>query len=159
MRFQLLDIQPEHDSAIREIIQAGGEEFGTIGDGFGPSDAEVQAMSQHYGGNRSQYLVAIVDGQVVGGEGFNCLDAASQTCELRKLFVGPRARGFGIGKAITTRCLELATQAGYSQCYLDTASNMLTAQLLYQSLGFKYLDAPWENAVHHGCDVWMLKPL
>lgn len=159
MQYTLLEIQPEHDSAICEIIQSVGAEFGTIGEGFGPSDPEVQAMSQHYGGNGSGYFVALANDKVVGGGGFSGFDSASNTCELRKLFLHPEARGAGIGRALTLHCLEQAKQAGYKRCYLDTAKNMTTAQTLYKSVGFEYLTAPLGQSVHHGCDVWMLKTL
>lgn len=46
--FEILEIKPEHDRDICEIIKKVGEEYGAVGDGFGPSDAEVAEMSKHY---------------------------------------------------------------------------------------------------------------
>ena len=48
MRVEIVPIRPEFDAEICQIIQSVGAEFGAIGEGFGPSDAEVLAMSQYY---------------------------------------------------------------------------------------------------------------
>lgn len=156
----ILPITPQHDSDICNIIQKVGWEFGAIGDGFGPSDDEVLAMSKHYcHSNRSQYFVALLDGQVVGGSGIAPFDNKGKVCELRKLFILPNARGFGIGKALTEKCLEYAYQQKFTHCYLDTLANMHNAIKLYESLNFKQLKQPMAGTIHNGCDVWMLKAL
>lgn len=58
MRVEIVPIRPEFDAEICQIIQSVGAEFGAIGEGFGPSDAEVLAMSQYYREqDRSAYLL------------------------------------------------------------------------------------------------------
>ncbi len=156
MRVSIVAVSAEHDAAICRIIQQGGREFGAIGEGFGPSDAEVMAMSQHYRGEAQGYWVALMDNEVVGGVGIADFDAATHTCELRKLFVAPQWRGRGIGLALTEHALAFARQH-YRQCYLDTLSNMPAAIGLYQRLGFECLAEPFAATIHGGCDVWMLK--
>lgn len=70
MRVEIVPIRPEFDAEICQIIQSVGAEFGAIGEGFGPSDAEVLAMSQYYREqDRSAYFVALLEGKVVGGGG------------------------------------------------------------------------------------------
>jgi len=75
-----------------------GAEFGAIGDGFGPSDAEVENMSMHYlKEDHAVYFVAKLEGEIVGGGGvalFSQEDEMKAVCELRKLFLLPKARGF-----------------------------------------------------------------
>ena len=160
MAYQIIPIQAEHDAAICQIIQQVGAQYGAVGEGFGPADAEVACMSQHYlAENRSQYLVAINDGQVIGGAGIAPFVHYSDICELKKLFLLPSSQGLGIGKALTQACLAFARQHGYQQCYLDTLSSMQAAIGLYEQLGFNHLKQPLEGTVHGGCDVWMLKTL
>ena len=153
-------IHADDDGRVAEIIKQVGREFGAVGDGFGPGDDEVEAMSQHYledtGG---LYLVAIVDDVVVGGGGVADFNGSQDICELRKLFILPAGRGLGLGRLITQRCLAFARSWGYSQCYLDTLANMTSAIGLYESVGFQHLDQPLDGTLHNGCDVWMLKPL
>ena len=117
-------------------------------------------MSQHYlAEDRSQYLVALVEGQVVGGAGIAPFLHYRDICELKKLFLRPSSQGFGLGKALTQACLNFASQQGYQQCYLDTLSTMHNAIALYESFGFKHLSQPFAGTLHGGCDVWMLKDL
>lgn len=158
--YQIVPIQPQHDADICQIIQQVGAQYGAVGEGFGPADAEVSSMSQHYLlENRSQYLVALLDGQVVGGGGIAPFLDDTDTCELKKLFLLPAAQGLGIGKALSLACLAFATEQGYQQCYLDTLSSMQAAIGLYEKLGFKHLEQPLAGTIHDGCDVWMLKVL
>ncbi|HHX35549.1 MAG TPA: GNAT family N-acetyltransferase [Gammaproteobacteria bacterium] len=160
MAYQIIPIQAQHDAAICQIIQQVGAQYGAVGEGFGPADAEVSCMSQHYlADNRSQYLVALLDGQVVGGAGIAPFVHYSEICELKKLFLLPISQGLGIGKALTQACLAFARQQGYQQCYLDTLSRMQAAIGLYEQLGFSHLKQPLAGTVHGGCDVWMLKTL
>lgn len=153
-------IQAQHNSEICKIIKSVGKEFGAIGEGFGPSDAEVDAMSEHYTLDKnSLYLVASIDGKVVGGCGLAPFQGSESTCELKKLFLLPESRGLGLGKQLTERCLAFAKPQGFSQCYLDTLKSMTSAIKLYESLGFIHLDKPLDGTEHGGCDVWMLKTL
>ncbi|ELG4675011.1 GNAT family N-acetyltransferase [Vibrio cholerae] len=160
MRVEIVPIRPEFDAEICQIIQSVGAEFGAIGEGFGPSDAEVLAMSQHYREqDRSAYFVALLEGKVVGGGGIAPFASHADLCELKKLFLLPTSRGHGVGRALSEHCLNFAKQQGYAKCYLDTLSSMTQAIKLYQQLGFEHLTQPMAGTEHNGCDVWMLKSL
>ncbi|RTZ15553.1 GNAT family N-acetyltransferase [Vibrio aquaticus] len=151
-------IRPEHDAEICTIIKAVGAEFGAVGEGFGPSDPEVEAMSQYYTLDKnSVYLVATLNGNIVGGCGIAPFNGSSTTCELKKLFLLPESRGLGIGASLSEQCLAFAKQQRFTQCYLDTLSSMDSAIRLYEKLGFKHLTQPLEGTEHGGCDIWMLK--
>ncbi len=160
MSCQIQKIRSEHNSKICTIIKSVGEEFGAIGEGFGPSDPEVLAMSQYYNDSSSSlYLVAIVEREIVGGSGVAAFNGSKEVCELRKLFLLPESRGLGIGEKLTENCLEYAKSKGYKKCYLDTLDSMKAAISLYEKLGFKHLDQPLKGSIHNGCDVWMIKGL
>ncbi len=159
MSYEIQEIKPEHDIKVCEIIKKVGEEYGAIGEGFGPSDSEVVAMSQHYKDERSSlYLVATIE-NIVGGSGVAAFNESVKFCELRKLFLLPKSRGLGLGQKLTDKCLEYAKNKGYKKCYLDTLTNMKSAIALYEKLGFIHLDQPLEGTIHNSCDVWMLKEL
>jgi len=160
MSFKIRVIKPDDDIYIGQIIKQVGAEFGAIGEGFGPSDPEVLSMSAHYiTANAAVYFVATIDDQIVGGAGIARFSESKMICELRKLFLLPSARGLGIGKKLSQYCLDYAISAGYKQCYLDTLSNMESAIVLYEQLGFEHLSSPIIGTIHGGCDVWMLKEL
>ena len=158
--YTIIAIQAQYNAEICQIIQQVGAQYGAIGEGFGPADAEVKCMSRHYlAENRSQYLVALVNGKVVGGAGIAPFLNYDDICELKKLFLLPSSQGLGIGKALSLACLSFAREQGYQQCYLDTLSSMQSAIALYKKLGFTHLQQPWPGTLHGGCDVWMLKDL
>lgn len=150
----------QYDENVRQIIEQVGAEFGAVGEGYGPSDPEVLCMSQHYGNeSKSLYLVALLDGKVVGGCGLASFNSSPDVCELKKLFILPEGRGHGLGKRMAIACLDYARTQGYQSCYLDTLTSMKVAVRLYENLGFNHLDAPLADTLHNSCDVWMLKSL
>jgi GNAT superfamily N-acetyltransferase len=59
-----------------------------------------------------------------------------QVSGIRLLGVHPAARGRGVGKALTARCIRLARQAGHREVVLHTTRAMRVAWAMYESLGF-----------------------
>ncbi|WP_144207211.1 GNAT family N-acetyltransferase [Shewanella donghaensis] len=160
MKMTISPIIPKQDSQVASIIKCVGEEFGAVGEGFGPSDPEVEEMSQYYHiDDKSVYLVATIDNKIVGGAGIAKFNDDDEICELRKLFLLPESRGFGLGKGLTEQCLNFAKEMGFKQCYLDTLASMTSAISLYEKMGFSHLDKPLIGTIHGGCDVWMIKDL
>jgi putative acetyltransferase len=160
MSYQIQAITATQDAKICQIIKLVGAECGAIGEGYGPSDPEVEAISKYYKDcENSLYLVATINGEVVGGCGITRFANRSDVCELRKLFLLPKSRGIGLGEELTERCLSYAKNNGYLQCYLDTLFNMQSAIALYEKMGFSHLVKPLLGTEHSACDVWMLKEL
>lgn len=160
MEISIQKITRNDDSSICNIIKCVGAEFGAIGEGFGPSDSEVLHMSKYYTHEfKSLYLVARVDGVIVGGCGVAPFAQRDDICELRKLFLLPESRGVGIGRKLVSECLTYATLQKFDRCYLDTLKNMNSAICLYESMGFEHLSKPLEESLHSGCDIWMMKKL
>ena len=80
-------------------------------------------------------------------------------CELRKMYLRPEARGLGIGRAMLTRCLEMARQLGYKRMYLETRQTMREARRLYERNGFAPVGKPIGHTGHFGCDAWYVRDL
>ncbi|MDG4870185.1 GNAT family N-acetyltransferase, partial [Guyparkeria sp. 1SP6A2] len=84
------------------------------GEGFGPADEEVLTMSKYYTQDRhSLYLVALLDNDIVGGGGIAPFQDSGSICELKKLFLLAKSRGYGGGRIIAERCLEFAKSQGF----------------------------------------------
>jgi len=112
-------------------------------------------MSVAYDGPKAAYLVAEVDGEIVGGAGVGPLPRAeSHVCELRKMYLLPSARGLGVGRSLLERCLHEARRLGYRECYLETLAQMDRARDLYERFGFLPLEAPMGDTGHFGCNRW-----
>lgn len=56
--------------------------------------------------------------------------------EFRMLGVAGRARGLGIGTALTERCIERSRELGLPRLVMSSATYMTTAHRIYARLGF-----------------------
>eukprot|EP01102_Stenamoeba_stenopodia_P010505 TRINITY_DN3169_c0_g1_i1.p1 TRINITY_DN3169_c0_g1~~TRINITY_DN3169_c0_g1_i1.p1 ORF type:complete len:186 (-),score=25.30 TRINITY_DN3169_c0_g1_i1:108-665(-) len=72
--------------------------------------------------------------EIVGCVALHCLDDA--TCELKRLYVRSQARGYGVGKALMRKAIEVAKELGYSRVNINTLQRLTSAVALYQSFGF-----------------------
>ena len=158
--FSIRPIRAEDDPRMASIIRTVMPEFGATGCGFAISDPEVDWMSRAYAAPRSAYFVVERDGVVVGGGGVAPLDGGPEdTCELRKMYFLPEARGLGAGAAMMARCLGAARGFGFARCYLETLTGMDAAQRLYARSGFRRIDAPMGATGHGGCNTFYLRDL
>lgn len=153
-------IRAGDDTAIASIIRTVMPEFGAVGSGFAINDPEVDWMSRAYSQPRCAYFVVEQDGVVVGGAGVAPLTGGdADTCELRKMYFLPQARGRGVGAAMMQRCLQAARDFGFKQCYLETLGGMDAAMKLYERSGFRRIDAPMGDTGHGSCNTFYLRAL
>lgn len=153
-------IEPRDDAAVAAVIREVMPSFGAEGQGFAINDPEVDFMSRAYSGESARYWVVELDGRVVGGGGFAPLDGgAADTCELRKMYFLPEARGRGAGAQLLALCLAEAKRCGFRRCYLETLENMHAARRLYERAGFSRLAAPEGHTGHFGCNAWYAREL
>ncbi len=156
----LRPITPTDDAAMAAVIRTVMPEFGACGDGFAINDPEVDWMSRAYVAPRHAYFVLVRDGRVLGGAGVAPLAGGDAgTCELRKMYFLPEARGLGAGTAMMTRCLDAARGFGFRQCYLETLTGMDAAMRLYERSGFHRIHAPMGATGHGGCNRFYLLEL
>jgi ribosomal protein S18 acetylase RimI-like enzyme len=97
------------------------------------------------------YLVLFLsheEGVPAGCVGLRELDRG--TAELKRLYVRPAFRGYGIGRALAEAAIGAARAAGYARIVLDSLPKMREARELYRSLEFReiapYLAQPTPGA-------------
>ncbi|EME38499.1 hypothetical protein DOTSEDRAFT_67250 [Dothistroma septosporum NZE10] len=102
------------------------------------------------------FLARTYSGEPAGCVGLRVL-STSGTCEMKRLYVDPRGRGLGLGKALADTVIAEAKRLGYTAMKLDTLSHMTHALALYRSLGFReieaYYDTPLESTVFLTLDL------
>jgi len=158
--FTIRPIARRDDPVVGGIIRATLTEYGCTGPRFAIHDPGIDAMSQTYAGSGHGYWVLARGAEVVGGAGFAPLTGGGEAvCELRKMYFRREARGLGLGARLLDHVLAEARRAGHRTCYLETIEAMGDARRLYQSFGFRPLDAPLGETGHFACNAFYLLDL
>ena len=145
----LTPTEPEHLRATRDLLEDYALHLTALGghpelEGYQDKLAALPgAYAEEAGG---ALLLALVDGEPAGccalrrADDVGCPNAA----EMKRLFVRPVFRGFGLGRQLAAAALEAAMRLGYTAVLLDTLDAMQPARTLYSSLGFEPTD-PWRH--------------
>lgn len=153
-------IEPADNQALANIIRRALEEFEANHPGTVYFDDSTDNLSAVFTEPLSVYHVAYVNGELAGGAGIYPTEGLPKdTCELVKMYLGPNARGMGLGKALMEHCLQAAADKGFKKIYLETMPELTIAIPIYKKFGFVNLPGPMGNSGHHGCGIWMLKTL
>ena len=96
--------------------------------------AELAALPSPYVPPQGALLIAKINGDTAGCAALRRLDG--QTGEMKRLYVRPAFRSWGLGKHLIGEVIQTARRAGYSALRLDTLPSMTAAQALYRALGF-----------------------
>ena len=104
---------------------------------------ELASLKEIYGPPRGCLLLARRNGECVGCVAVRIRGAT--VCEMKRLYVRTQYRGMGYGRLLAESAIGRARQLGYSRMVLDTLPSMAEAQLLYESLGFREVEAYYQN--------------
>jgi GNAT superfamily N-acetyltransferase len=120
--------------------------------GFAPEiggvHRDLELVAMRYDRDRAAFWVAERDGALVGTVAVRPKDAL--TCELKRLYVNPGARGLGIGQLLYMHAETFARSAGYERMWLDSSRRFTQARRLYERNGFvlvEELNNDWEDNV------------
>lgn len=117
--------------------------------------SEISRLPGDYAAPEGCLLLALADHAPIG-----CIALrkwSRNICEMKRLYVKGKFRGYGVGRSLAETLIEKAGRLGYRRMRLDTVPAMRAARALYQSLGFKEIDAyrfnPIEGARYMELDL------
>ena len=130
MTVQLLETRTDSADAAALIAELR-EDLASRYDDMGPLTTDWTQFVPPGGG----FLVAYVDEVAVGCAGFRAY--APLTCELKRMYVRPAARGQGAARALLAGVEVRAAAAGYRRIILETGTAQPEAIALYVSAGYE----------------------
>ena len=134
--FQIEPLQSDRDyAATIQLFQDYANSL-EIDLDFQDFSAELASFPGKYSPPSGKILLA----RNQGGEILGCVAlrpmVAAGCCEMKRLWVAPKGRGFGLGKELVIAIIKEAERIGYKTMMLDTLPSMAFAIHLYRSEGF-----------------------
>ncbi len=118
-------------------------------------DEEMASLPGPYAPPGGRLLYAENDGRPAGCVGVRAL--SDGLCEMKRFYVVPEQRGFGIGRDLAVAAIKAARELGYRKILLDTLPAMRMAVKLYRELGFRevpaYYQTPLEGTMFLALDL------
>ncbi|HLY77359.1 MAG TPA: GNAT family N-acetyltransferase [Thermoplasmata archaeon] len=108
-------------------------------------DDEIASLPGVYRPPEGALYLATVGREAAGCTGVRRIQP--HVCELKRLYVRPDYRGWGIGRRLTRAALNGARTLGYRSVVLDTLPTMGSAIRLYHAMGFQPIPEYWPNPV------------
>jgi ribosomal protein S18 acetylase RimI-like enzyme len=108
-------------------------------------EAELRALPGKYAPPAGRLLLAVRAETAAGCVGLRPLE--SGICEMKRLWVVPGFRRYGIGAGLVDRVIAEAAQIGYRKMRLDTLAQMTSALELYRSRGFREIPPYYYNPI------------
>ena len=128
----------EQVAIVRELFREYADAIGVDLEYQGFA-AELEALPSPYVPPHGTLLIAQINGDIAGCVALRRLD--HQTGEMKRLYVRPAFRGWGLGEHLIEAATQAARGAGYTALRLDTLPGMAAAQGLYRKRGFSEIPA------------------
>lgn len=104
-------------------------------------DKELASLPGDYGPPEGRLMLAQYKDELAGCVALHRLEPT--ICEMKRLYVRPKFRGNGLGRALADRIIVEAREVGYKRMRLDTVEPVMKdAAGMYRKLGFKEI-APY----------------
>ena len=129
---------PLQIQGVRQLLEEYGE-LRKHDAALGDYTLELAKLPGKHAPPEGSLILATWNGEAAGCVAFRKIGEG--ICEMKRMYVSPNFRGKDIGKALVRKIIEEAKSRPYEIMRLDTHPWMEAAQKLYQSFGFKEVEA------------------
>ena len=137
---------PDDAGLVRQLFTEYVDSLG-VDLSFQDVDTELADLPGKYAAPRGMVLIARDEaGDAVGAVALRPLPLPD-TCEIKRLYVRPRARRQNVGRQLAEAIVSAGRTTGYKRALLDTLPSMHAAQALYAALGFRPTAPYYRNPV------------
>jgi putative acetyltransferase len=113
---------------------------------FQSFEKELAGLPGDYAPPNGRLLLAEYEGQLAGCIALHKLEDG--ICEMKRLYLRPRFRGKGLGRALADQIIAEARQIGYQRMRLDTVEPLMkNAVAMYRRIGFREIAAYCTNPI------------
>jgi GNAT superfamily N-acetyltransferase len=150
---EIAEVQPDCPDARQCLARYYAEIAARFEGGFDPNQSSAPTLDA-FAAPGGTFLVVRLAGALVGCGGFK--QDTPDAAYLKRMWIAPEARGFGLGKRLLQGLEDRARALGYRKTRLETERSLTEAQQLYRSSG--YVEVPPFNDelyAHH----WFEKAL
>lgn len=139
------DYLPEVKLLIKEYLTRLNRDLS-----FQNIDDELKNPEHKYTAPQGELLVAVDNGEILGMVAYHRHSDAR--CEMKRLYVRPKARGKHVGEKLVLAIIEHARNYGYKEIVLDTIVPLKAAINLYHKYGFEecspYYNNPMDDVIY-----------
>lgn len=133
LKYDIITAEESHMPEVRKLFETYAANLG-IDLCFQGFTEEMESLPGKYADPEGTILLVKT---VEGFAGVVALKKIAEgVCEMKRLFVGANFQGYGLGKALAVKLIEVAREKGYKQMNLDTLERLGPAVNLYRNLGF-----------------------
>jgi GNAT superfamily N-acetyltransferase len=125
--------RPPATDLVAAMIDEVSQWYGRIDTPGAPT-----ATPEQMGPPGGAFVVIYKDEVALAGGGLKRLDDA--TCEIKRMYVLPEARGRGLGKLLLEALEAEARRLGYAIARLDTGPEQPGAQRMYERAGYRAIE-------------------
>jgi ribosomal protein S18 acetylase RimI-like enzyme len=142
MGFEILDFTQQDGEELTKLAVSSFEQYKDVYDDWDIFISRIAAMPSL--AESSEIILAKIDGEIVGAVAYVAPHKPKaeffepEWALIRMLVVAPKARGRGIGKALTNECIDRAKRDDAKTVALHTSEVMQTALAMYLRMGFEY---------------------
>ncbi|BAU42577.1 GNAT family N-acetyltransferase [Leptolyngbya sp. O-77] len=134
--FRVRDWQPSDRAVAAELIYTVLAEYG-LGCEPDGADQDVLQVETAYWATGGEFWVVEQAGSLVGTAGYYPIRRGENAVEIRKMYLHPSVRGQGLGKFLLMELEGAIARSGYTQIWIETASVLKEAVLLYERQGYE----------------------